>query len=173
MDLSAEAVLAFLPAHRGVVAAIVFVLAFGESLALVALFLPATAAMLGLGALIGAGGLEFWPTWAYAVAGAGLGDWASYWLGYYYREPVARLWPLSKYPAAFARGEAFFARWGMVGVFASKFFGPQRAFVPLAAGIARMPMPPFQLANWSSAAAWAFVTLAPGAFGMKFLALEF
>ena len=50
-----------------------------------------------------------------------------------------------------------------------RFFGPLRAFVPLAAGIFEMPYWRFQAANFSSALVWAAVVLAPGTFGMKML----
>ena len=43
---------------------IVFVLAFGESLAFISLLLPATVIFFALGALIGKADLPFWPLWA-------------------------------------------------------------------------------------------------------------
>ncbi|MDE3174735.1 MAG: DedA family protein [Pseudomonadota bacterium] len=165
----ADTVVAFVKLHKPSAAPIVFALAFGESLAFVSLLFPATVMLWGIGALIGAGGLDFWPIWLAAVLGAGLGDWLSYWLGYIFHEPIGRLWPLSRYPGLLPRGHAFFAKWGAIGVFTAKFFGPLRAAVPLAAGIAQMPAAPFQLANWASALAWAFLTLAPGAVGLKYL----
>lgn len=164
----ADTVVAFVKLHKGAAAPIVFILAFGESLAFVSLLFPATVILWGIGAMIGAGGLNFWPIWVAAVIGAGLGDWLSYWLGYIFHEPIAGLWPLSRYPDLLPRGRAFFAKWGAPGVFISKFFGPLRAAVPLVAGISQMPALPFQIANWASAAAWAFVTLAPGAVGVKY-----
>ncbi len=161
----AEAVLAFIKLHKGAAAPIVFVLAMGESVAFVSLLLPATVMLWGVGAMIGAGLLDFWPICIAAVIGAGLGDWFSFWLGSFFREPIAHLWPLSRYPELLPRGRAFFQRWGAAGVFISKFFGPLRAAVPLVAGISGMPALPFQLANWASAVVWAFVTLLPGALG--------
>jgi membrane protein DedA with SNARE-associated domain len=165
----ADAVIAFVRAHEEAAAPIVFVLAFGESLAFVSLIFPATVVLWGVGALIGAGGLAFWPIWAAAVVGAGLGDWVSYGLGAYFHEGIGRVWPLSRYPDLLPRSHAFFVKWGVLGVFVGKFFGPLRAAVPLVAGIAQMPRLPFQLANWLSAVAWSFVTLAPGAYGLGYL----
>src|ERR671914_307106 len=40
-----------------------------------------------------------------------------------------------------------------------RFFGPLRAFVPLAAGIFEMPRTPFQIANITSALLWAYILL--------------
>lgn len=144
-------------------------LAFAESLAFLSLLVPATVILVGVGALIGASGLPFWPIWAAAVAGAVLGDWVSYWFGFHYHHAVAHLWPLSRRPDLLARGEAFFRRWGTAGVFLGRFFGPLRSVVPLAAGICAMPALPFQLANIASALVWATGILAPGAIGGAWL----
>lgn len=148
---------------------IVFLLAFGESLALFALLLPATFILWGVGAVIGASGLSFWPLYFAAALGAALGDWVSYWLGYHYHDKIARMWPLSRYPELLPRGRAFFDKWGWPGVFLGRFIGPLRAVVPLTAGACEMPMIPFQIANWTSAFLWAGVTLGPGAMGLTFL----
>jgi membrane protein DedA with SNARE-associated domain len=63
MDQMVESVLAFIRAHEVWGAPIVFALSFGESLALISLLLPATVILWGVGALIGASGLDFWPLW--------------------------------------------------------------------------------------------------------------
>lgn len=57
-----------------------------------------------------------------------------------------------------------------MGCLFGRFFGPFRAVVPLVAGICAMPQRHFQLANLSSAVIWAFGLLAPGAFGLKWMA---
>ena len=165
----AHALLAFLRGNQVWVAPIVFVLAFAESLALIALLVPATFILWGVGAMIGASGISFWPVWLAAAVGAGLGDWLSYWLGYHYHDRIARMWPLTKYPDLLPKGRVFFEKWGVPGVFIGRFFGPLRAAVPLVAGACRMDWLPFQLANWSSAFVWAAVTLAPGAVGADWL----
>ncbi len=169
MDGWAAATLAFIREHEGWAAPIVFALAFGESLAFVALLLPATVILFGVGGLIGASGLSFWPLALAAAGGAALGDWVSYWLGYHYKAQIARMWPLSRHPTLLPRGEAFFARWGTAGVFLGRFFGPLRAAVPLVAGACRMNQVPFQIANILSAIVWGFGILAPGAFGATWL----
>ncbi len=147
--------------------AAIFGLAFGESLAFVSLVFPATFALVGLGTLVGSGILPFIPTWLAATLGAGLGDWLSFWLGRRFRDALWQHWPLSRRPNLKAESAAFLARWGALGVFASKFWGPLRAAVPIAAGVGGLPNLPFQIANWASAALWAFVLLAPGSFGLE------
>ena len=145
------------------------VLAFGESLAFISVLLPATVILFGVGGLIGATGIGFWEIWVAAALGAFLGDWLSYWLGIHYHREIARLWPLSRTPDLIPRGERFFRRWGTLGVFFGRFFGPLRAAVPLAAGICEMPPLPFQVANAASAIVWATGILAPGTFLLRWL----
>jgi len=164
-----EPVLGFLRANEGWAAPIVFLLAFGESLAFVSLLIPATVLLWGIGALIGASGIDFWPVWFAAAIGAGLGDWLSYWLGVHYHAEIARMWPLSRRPDLLPRGHAFFEKYGFFGVFLGRFIGPMRAIVPLVAGACTMPRGAFQLANWASAFAWAAWTLGAGALGVGWL----
>lgn len=149
----------FVQANAGWAGPIVFVLAFLESIVFFSLFLPAWAALVGVGALIGPDGLSFWPLWIGATVGAALGDWVSYWIGVKVGPRIGDRWPLSRYPNLMPRGENFIRKWGAPGIFLGRFFGPLRAVVPVIAGIFRMPMMLFQLANFASAAVWAAVLL--------------
>ncbi|QIQ21553.1 DedA family protein [Zophobihabitans entericus] len=162
-------IMQFIQANQNWAIPIMFLLAFGESLALVSLIIPATAILLGAGALIGADLLPFFPIWLAATVGAILGDWISYWLGKHYHDKIIKLWPLSKNQRLIVKGEQFFYRWGFSGVFVGRFFGPLRAIVPLIAGTMRMSSFKFSIANVTSAPLWAFVLLAPGAFGISWL----
>jgi membrane protein DedA with SNARE-associated domain len=157
-----EVVLAFARTHEEWVPLVVFVLAFGESLAFVSLLLPATAILLGAGGFMGAAGVGFWSSWTAAVVGAVLGDLSSYWLGYYYKDRLGRIWPLSRHPGLLPRGRAFFKKWGAAGVFIARFFGPLRSVMSLTAGICEMPQLPFLAVNVASAVIWATAVLAPG-----------
>jgi membrane protein DedA with SNARE-associated domain len=141
---------------------IVFVLAFGESLAFISLLIPAWGALVAIGALIGPSGVHFMPVWIAGALGAALGDWLSYWIGLKLEGSVAHMWPLSRHPELIPRGEAFMKKWGVLGIFIGRFFGPLRAVVPLIAGIFEMPFWRFQLANFSSAFVWAAVLLTIG-----------
>jgi membrane protein DedA with SNARE-associated domain len=152
----------FVRVHEAWAAPIVFALAFGESLAFISLLIPAWAALVGIGVLIGSGNLNFWPIWIAGSIGAALGDWLSYWVGVKLGPPVAQVWPLSRHPELIPRGERFVNRWGVLAIFIGRFFGPLRASVPLVAGVFRMPYGWFQLANFSSAFVWAAVLLTLG-----------
>jgi membrane protein DedA with SNARE-associated domain len=140
-------------------APIVLLLAFGESLAFISLLLPAWGALVAIGALVGASGISFWPVLIAGALGAALGDWLSYWFGFKYKDHVAQIWPLSKFPELLPRGEAFVKKWGVPSIYIGRFFGPLRASVPLAAGIFEMPYWRFQVANFTSAFIWAGVLL--------------
>jgi membrane protein DedA with SNARE-associated domain len=158
----AQHVTEFVRDHGEWAAPIVFVLAFAESLAFISLLVPAWAALVGIGALISSGGINFWPVWIAASVGAALGDWVSYWIGLKLEYSVQHIWPLSRHPNLIPRGEAFVKEWGILGIFIGRFFGPLRASVPLVAGIFEMPYWRFQFANFSSAFVWAAVLLTLG-----------
>ncbi|HEY7666380.1 MAG TPA: DedA family protein [Xanthobacteraceae bacterium] len=162
LEAHAKDVVEFVRLHQAWAAPVVFALAFGESLAFISLLIPAWAALLGIGVLIGSGGLNFWPLWIAGALGAAFGDWLSYWVGVKLGPPVAHVWPLSRHPELLPKGEAFVNRWGVLAIFIGRFFGPLRASVPLVAGIFRMPFWPFQVANFTSAFLWAGVLLTMG-----------
>lgn len=163
-----DLVLEFVKANQGWAGPIVFVLAFAESLAFLSLLAPATVMLVGIGGLIGASGLDFWPIWFSAVLGAGLGDWVSYAFGVHYKERVKTWWPFSKHPEMIPRGEKFMRKYGAAGVFIGRFFGPLRAVVPMVAGICGVRALPFQCANWLSALVWAAGLLGPGAILVRY-----
>jgi len=165
----ANAVVAFVQRNEAWAVPIVFVLAFGESLAFISLLLPATIALFGIGALIAASGIGFLPICLAAAVGAALGDWLSFWIGVTFKQPVAKIWPLTRYPHVLPRGHKFVERYGVYAIFLGRFFGPFRATVPLAAGILDMPFWPFQFANVTSALVWAVGLLGSGYYGVKIL----
>jgi membrane protein DedA with SNARE-associated domain len=152
----------FVRTHEAWAPWVVFLLAFGESLAFISVLLPAWAALLAIGTVIMAGGLNFWPIWIGASLGAAMGDWLSYWIGLKLEHAVQYMWPLSRHPDLIPKGEAFIRKWGALGIFIGRFFGPLRASVPLIAGIFRMPFWRFQVANFTSALVWAAVLLTLG-----------
>ncbi|MGM4918041.1 VTT domain-containing protein [Tardiphaga sp. 813_E8_N1_3] len=154
-----HALIEFVRQNQVWAAPIVLLLAFGESLAFISLLLPAWGALVAIGALVGASGISFWPVLIAGALGAALGDWLSYWFGFKYKDQVAQIWPLSKFPDLLPRGEAFVRKWGVPSIYIGRFFGPLRASVPLAAGIFEMPYWRFQVANFTSAFIWSGVLL--------------
>jgi membrane protein DedA with SNARE-associated domain len=162
MEEFTRALADFVRDHSAWAAPIVLLLAFGESLAFISLLIPAWGALVAIGALIGASGISFWPVWIAGGIGAALGDWVSYWFGFKYKEKVAQMWPLSRYPEILPRGEAFVKNWGVPSIFIGRFFGPLRASVPLVAGIFEMSYWQFQIANFVSALVWSAALLLSG-----------
>src|SRR3569833_4188613 len=104
MEQFAHALADFVRVHQVWAAPIVFMPAFGESLAFISLPIPAWGALVAIGALIGASGISFYPIWIAGAFGAALGDWVSYWFGFRYKEQVAQMWPLSRYPELLPKG---------------------------------------------------------------------
>jgi membrane protein DedA with SNARE-associated domain len=156
-----DVVVTFVSDNKAWAAPIVFALAFGESLAFLSLFIPATTILVALSAVLGAGGVEFVPLWIAATVGSFLGYWISYWVGAYYKNDIRKLWPFRNNPAMLARGEALFAKYGTYGVFVGHFFGPVRAVIPVVAGMLLMKQVPFQIANILASALWSAGVLAP------------
>ena len=152
----------WIAAHPHASGAVVFLIAFSESLAIVGLFMPGAVLMFGLGALIALGHLAFLPTVAWAVAGAICGDGLSFWIGHHYRRELRSIWPFRNYPRLIERGIGFFRRHGGKSVLFGRFVGPVRPILPAVAGMLGMPVSRFVTINVLSAFAWAPAYLLPG-----------
>ena len=168
IDQFVQGTIEFVRTHEAWAPPIVFLLAFGETLAFLSLLLPATVILLAVGGLIGASGIQFLPVWIAGVVGSILGYGISYFIGLYFKDDIEKIWPFSRYPEMIPRGKAFFEKYGAYGVFLGHFFGPLRAVVPVVAGMYAMPQIPFQIANILSAFVWATGMLAPGFLGFKY-----
>ncbi len=153
-------------AHAHLAGPVVAAVACIESLAFVGMLVPGTVVILGAGALIGIGVLDFRIIFAWAAGGAVLGDGVSYWLGKRYQEQLSRVRYLRRRPGLLARGEAFFRRHGGKSILLARFVGPMRPVVPVVAGILAVPPWRFVLYDIPSALAWAAFHLLIGmAFG--------
>jgi membrane protein DedA with SNARE-associated domain len=154
----------FIENHQAWAAPVIGLLAFGESLVLVGLFIPATPLMILVGGLIGSGVLPPVPVLFCSIVGAVLGDIVSYALGRLTGPRIVYKWPLSRYRHKVARTRLFFRRYGFAAIFFGRFIGPIRCTVPLVAGMMAMDQRKFQAANVLSALAWAPLMFAPGWF---------
>jgi membrane protein DedA with SNARE-associated domain len=163
MNDLAQQLVDFIQQHQGWAGPILFITAFGESLAIVNVFVPGTAILIAAGALIPFGAVDPVTAVIWSVPGAVLGDSLSYWVGRRFHPYLPRLWPFDRHPEMLARGEAFFRRFGVWSVAIGRWFGPVRAVVPLIAGCLNMKPLPFQIANIGSALVWSPSLLAFGA----------
>ena len=154
--------LTWIAAHPQWAYLLVFLVAFGESLAVVGLLVPGATLLVGAGALIALNALDFWPTCLWAVLGAVLGDGLSYWVGHHFQDRLRTIWPFSRHPESLETGERFFAKYGGKSVAFGRFVGPVRAVIPLVAGMMGLSPGRFLLANILSAFAWAPAYLLPG-----------
>lgn len=152
----------FISDHRAWAGPIVGIIAFGESLAIIGMFIPATPIMILIGGLIGAGIIEPWAVIIGAIIGAVIGDIISYLLGWWLGRSIIHKWPLNKHRTGVARARLLFRRYGFAAVFVGRFFGPVRCTVPMVAGMMSMDQTRFQSANVLSAMVWAPVMFLPG-----------
>lgn len=167
-----DVIVTFVRAHEGWAIPIAFVVAFLESFCFLSILWPGTAILIGISALLERSGVELsvlWPAIISAGVGGSLGYAISYWIGLYYKDGIKELWPFNCNPAMVERGQAYFDKWGALGVFFGHFFGPVRAIIPVIAGIYAVPQWQFQIANILSAFIWAGGVIAPTYFGLNFL----
>jgi membrane protein DedA with SNARE-associated domain len=157
-----QELLGWLNAHPGWGVAIVFLIAFFESLALVGLLLPGIMILFGVGTLIGLGLLDLVPIWIAASCGALLGDSASYLLGHRFRGHLLDFWPFSRYPVLMERGALFFNAHGAKSVVAGRFIGPLRPIIPAVAGMMGMKPTRFLAVDILACISWAPSFLLPG-----------
>jgi len=162
MEDLAQPLLTFIEEHENWAIAMMFITGFGESFAFLSLLFPGTTLLIAAGTLMKTGTLPYLPVMAGAILGAVLGDSVSYWIGRRFGGGLARIWPFSRNPALLPSGIAFFRRHGGKSVFIGRFFGPNRAIIPLAAGTMRMPRRRFWVANIASALVWAPMLLFVG-----------
>jgi len=142
--------------------AIVFLIAFGEALLIIGLFVPSTAVLVGAGMLVGTGHLEFWPVFLATAIGAIFGDQLSYWVGRLFGERLKTMWPLNRYPALVARGEDFVRQHGGKSIAIGRFVPGVKAVVPGIVGMFGMGQIYFAVVNFTSGIVWAAAHVFPG-----------
>jgi undecaprenyl-diphosphatase len=152
----------YFSANPGWALAIIFLVALGEALLVIGLFVPSTAVLVGAGILVGAGSLEFWSVYIATTLGCIIGDQVSYWAGKIYGDKLRGLWPLSRYPALMAKGEDFVRLHGGKSIAIGRFVPGVKAVVPGIVGMLGMSQMFFLVVNISSGAVWSIAHLLPG-----------
>lgn len=165
LDSLIDTIIAFVEAHGRWAFWIALFFALAETMPIVSILIPSTALLMGVGALVATGSVDFLPIWAGAAVGALIGSCFSWWLGRRYGEWVLKQWPMSKDPQMAEKGRAAFARWGGAALLVGHFVGPLRAIVFLMAGMSGMPFRRFIGWNILGALAWAFLVPKSGEIG--------
>ena len=152
----------YFAANPGWALAIIFLIAFGEALLIIGLFVPSTVALVSAGMLVGTGHLDFWAVfWATAI-GAILGDQLSYWAGRLFGERLKTMWPLNRYPVLVAKGEDFVRQHGGKSIAIGRFVPGVKAVVPGIVGMLGMSQPFFVFVNVTSGLVWTAAHVFPG-----------
>jgi membrane protein DedA with SNARE-associated domain len=152
----------YFSANPGWALVIIFLIAMGEALLIIGLFVPSTAVLVGAGVLVGTGHLGFWPVIVVTAVGAIVGDQLSYWAGRMFGERLKIMWPLNHYPQLVAKGEDFVRRHGGKSVAIGRFVPGVKSVVPGVVGMLGMNQLFFVLVNVSSGIVWSFAHIVPG-----------
>lgn len=157
-----DSVLSFIQENNQYAWFVIFAVAFLESMAIIGLLIPGWVLLVGVGTLIGADVLSFYPIAIAAYLGAVIGEYLSFHVGYHYHEKILAWKFVAKHKKLIRISKRFFRKHGASGVFVGRFFGPTRAVVPMAAGICEMSKVTFFWVNLTSGLLWAPLYLLPG-----------
>ncbi|MCK0167442.1 VTT domain-containing protein [Jannaschia sp. S6380] len=160
-----DATLLFVSEHRIWVLPIAFLLAMAETTVIVALFVPATAILVGIGGLVAAGSVDFLPLFLGAAAGAISGSILSWWIGRRYGPDILDVAPLRRRRAALDRARAAANRWGAGAILLGHFLGPVRAVLFTFVGMSGVSLRRFLPITILGATVWAMAAPMAGQLG--------
>jgi undecaprenyl-diphosphatase len=158
-----ESIIQLVSGHRELAYAMVFLLAFLESMPALGLFVPGSTLIIGAAILVPSGALSLAPLLASATLGSVAGDAVSFGLGRHYGRKLLSFGPLARRPELVERAERLFRRHGGKGILLGRFTPPLRGIIPAFAGIARVGWGRFFAAAVLAALAWAPAHVLPGA----------
>lgn len=157
-----DSLLSWTSAHPAWAVLVVAVVAFLESLIIVGFFVPGWLLLLGLGTLVGAGHLPFWPIVGAAYVGAVLGEAVGFWLGHRHSERIQNSRFFEGHRPLLKRAESLFIRYGVLSLLVGRFVGPIRAVLPFVAGLLQFPWRWYWPTNLFGGLFWAPAYLLPG-----------
>ncbi len=146
---------AFVVAYGPWVYALLFAIVFVETGVVVMPFLPGDSLLFIVGALCGAGMMNFPLACAVLLAAAVLGDQCNYSIGRYFGPKVFQ-WENSRWfnRKAFDQAHAFYERYGGITIVLARFMPFVRTFAPFVAGVASMRRSAFTAYNVGGAVLW-------------------
>ena len=161
----ATELLDFVNHHREWAGWVIFVLSVGETTPIVSMFIFSTPFMVGLGALVSTGDMDFLPIFLGAFAGSVTGSTMAWWVGTRFGEGILSWKPLARRPDVVEKTHQAMSRWGVWAVGVSHIFAPLTSVIYLIAGVARVNFWRFQAANVPGAFLWAFLIPKSGEWG--------
>jgi len=145
----------FVDAYGGWVYALLFLIIFVETGLVVMPFLPGDSLLFVVGALAGAGLMNYPLVMALLLAAAVLGNQTNYTIG---RALGPRVfgWEQSRWfnKRAFEQAHAFYEKYGGVTIVAARFMPFLRTFAPFVAGVAQMTRSKFSFYDVTGGALW-------------------
>ncbi|MBP7667132.1 MAG: DedA family protein [Burkholderiaceae bacterium] len=145
----------FVDAYGGWVYALLFLIIFVETGLVVMPFLPGDSLLFVVGALAGAGLMNYPLVMALLLVAAVAGDQVNYSIGRYFG-PKVFAWPDSRWfnRRAFEQAHAFYEKYGGITLVLARFMPFVRTFVPFVAGVAEMSRGKFSFYNVTGAILW-------------------
>jgi membrane-associated protein len=145
----------FVDAYGGWVYALLFLIIFVETGLVVMPFLPGDSLLFVVGALAGAGLMNYPLVMALLLVAAVAGDQVNYSIGRYFG-PKVFAWPDSRWfnRRAFEQAHGFYEKYGGITLVLARFMPFVRTFVPFVAGVAEMSRGKFSFYNVTGAVLW-------------------
>ncbi len=146
---------AFVQTYGVWVYALLFAIIFIETGVVVMPFLPGDSLLFVVGALCGAGLMDYSLSVGLLFAAAVLGNQSNYTVGRFFGPRVFR-WENSRLfnKAAFDAAHAFYEKYGGITIVAARFMPFLRTFAPFVAGVAQMTRAKFSLYDVAGGALW-------------------
>lgn len=156
---------AFIAQHGTLVYVLLFLIVFVETGVVLMPFLPGDSLLFVVGALCGAGLVDYPLALAVLLAAAILGDQCNYLIG---RRVGPRVfgWEQSRWfnRRAFDQAHAFYEKWGPITIVLARFMPFVRTFAPFVAGVAEMDRSRFTFYNVAGALIWVVGLVTAGYF---------
>ncbi len=145
----------FVEAHGAWVYALLFLIIFVETGLVVMPFLPGDSLLFVVGALAGAGLMNYPLVMALLLVAAVAGDQVNYSIGRYFG-PKVFAWPDSRWfnRRAFDQAHGFYEKYGGITLVLARFMPFVRTFVPFVAGVAEMNRAKFSFYNMLGGVLW-------------------
>jgi len=135
--------------------AVLFLVIFVETGLVVMPFLPGDSLLFVVGAMCGAGLMDYYLSISLLIAAAILGNQSNYTIGRFIGPKVFQ-WPDSRWfnQAAFLQAHAFYEKYGGITIIAARFMPFVRTFAPFVAGVAQMTRRRFVIYDVIGAVLW-------------------